>query len=63
MLLRIAESLYNIPGIRVEALNIAGNDGLFNAQLTIRVHNTAEVRRLCTTLKQIDKVLKAVRYD
>lgn len=63
MLLRIAESLYNIDNIRVEALNIAGNDGIFNARLTIRVHNTEEVRHVCSALKQIDKVLKAVRFD
>ena len=63
MLLKIAESLYQQENVNVVALNIAGNNGIFEAQLTVRVHNTEEVRNICLALKKIDKVMKAVRFD
>ena len=63
MLLKIAESLYQQEHVNVVALNIAGNNGIFEAQLTVRVHNTEEVRNICLALKKIDKVMKAVRFD
>ena len=63
MLLKIAESLYKQDDINVVALNIAGNNGIFEAKLTVKVHNTEEVNNVCLVLKKIDKVLKAVRVD
>ena len=63
MLLKIAEVLYEQDHVDVTSLNIAGNDGIFNAKLTIKVHNTEEVRNICLSLKKIDKILKAVRFD
>ena len=63
MLLKIAESLYKQEHVNVVSLNIAGNNGVFEAKLTVRVHNTDEVRNICLALKNIDKVIKAVRCD
>lgn len=63
MLLKIAESLYKFEKIQVTSLNIAGNNGIFEAKLTVKAHNTEEVRTICEALKKIDKVLKAVRLD
>jgi GTP pyrophosphokinase len=63
MLLKIAEVLYEQEHVNVVSLNIAGNNGIFEAKLTIKVHNTEEVRNICLSLKKIDKILKAVRFD
>ncbi len=63
MLLKIAESLYKQEHVNVVSLNIAGNNGIFEAKLTVRVHNTDEVKNICLCLKNIDKVIKAVRCD
>lgn len=63
MLLKIAEVLYEQEHVNVVSLNIAGNNGIFEARLTIKVHNTEEVRNICLSLKKIDKILKAVRFD
>ena len=63
MLLKIAESLYKQEHVDVVSLNIAGNNGIFEAKLTVRVHNTDEVKNICLCLKDIDKVIKAVRCD
>lgn len=63
MLLKIAESLYKFEKIQVTSLNIAGNNGIFEARLTVKAHNTEEVRNICDALKKIDKVLKAVRLE
>ncbi len=63
MLLKIAESLYKQDHVNVVSLNIAGNNGIFEAKLTVRVHNTDEVKNICLSLKNIDKVIKAVRCD
>lgn len=63
MLLKIAEVLYQQKHINVTSLNISGNNGIFEAKLSIKVHSTDEVREICLSLKKIDKVLKAVRID
>lgn len=63
MLLKIAEVLYEQEHVNVVSLNIAGNNGIFEAKLTIKVHNTEEVRNICLSFKKIDKILKAVRFD
>ena len=63
MLLQIANTLYNHDKATVTALNIAGHDGLFRAQLAVQVHDTNEVQSICQSLKKIPKVLKAVRCD
>ena len=63
MLLKIADVLQRRVGVNVSALNIAGKDGLFNAQLTVQVHDTEEINAICQSLKKIENVLKAVRYD
>ena len=63
MLLKIAEVLYEQAHVNVLSLNIGSNNGIFEAKLTIKIHNTEEVRKICLSLKKIDKILKAVRFD
>lgn len=63
MLLRIAESLYKTDKTTVTSLNITSQNGIFKALLTIKVPNVEAVRKVCTSLNEIDKVMKAVRYN
>ncbi len=63
MLLRIAELLYKTDKTNVTSLNISSKNGIFNALLTVRVPSVDAVRKVCASLKSIDKVIKAVRYS
>lgn len=60
-LLKIAESLFKKRGLNVKGLNIHADEGLFQADLTILVHDTMEVHEICEELMKIDSILKAVR--
>ena len=60
-LFRIAESLFKHRGLNVKGLNIQTDNGLFNAQVTIIVHDTVEVAAICQDLMKIDSILKVVR--
>lgn len=60
-LFHIAESLFKKRGLNVKRLNIETDKGLFNAQLTVLVHDTNEVNDICQDLMGIDSILKAVR--
>ena len=63
ILLKIADTLYHQDKANVSALNIEGKNGIFEARLTVQVHDTEEVDSICQSLKKIDKVLKAVRSE
>ena len=63
ILLKIANTLYNKEGISVTALNIEGKDGVFEANLTVMVHNTMEVDDICKSLKEIEKIVRVYRID
>ncbi len=60
-LFHIAESLFKKRGLNVKKLNIETDKGLFCAQVTVLVHDTAEVNDICRDLMTIDSILKAVR--
>ncbi len=60
-LFHIAESLFKKRGLNVKKLNIETDKGLFNACVTVLVHDTAEVNDICRDLMGIESILKAVR--
>ena len=60
-LFHIAESLFKKRGLNVKKLNIETDKGLFNACVTVLVHDTAEVNEICRDLMGIESILKAVR--
>ena len=60
-LFHIAESLFKKRGLNVKKLNIETDKGLFNAKMTVLVHDTTEVHEICQDLMNIDSILKAVR--
>ncbi len=60
-LFHIAESLFKKRGLNVKRLNIETDKGLFSAEVTVLVHDTAEVNDICRDLMTIDSILKAVR--
>ncbi len=63
MLLKIANTLYTQEHINVTALNIEGKDGVFEASLSVMVHNTDEIDSICQSLQKIEKIVKAYRVD
>lgn len=63
ILLKIANTLYNQDKANVSALNISSKNGIFEAHLTVQVYDTNEVNVICQSLKKIDKVIKAIRYN
>lgn len=63
ILLKIADTLYHQNKANVCGLNIAGKNGIFEATLTVQVHDTDEIATICQSLKKIDNVVKAVRAD
>lgn len=60
-LFHIAESLFKHRGLNVKALNIQTDKGLFHAEVTVLVHDTAEVSDICQDLLKIETIFKAVR--
>ncbi len=60
-LFHIAESLFKHRGLNVKGLNIQTDKGLFHAELTVLVHDTAEINDICQDLIKIESILKAVR--
>ena len=60
-LFQIAESLFKKRGLNVKGLNIQTDKGLFNATLSVLVHDTTEVHEICQDLLKIESILKAVR--
>ena len=63
ILLKIADTLYSHEHINVTALNIEGKDGVFEASLSVLVHNVHEVTSICQSLQQIENIVKAYRVD
>jgi len=63
ILLRIADILYHQQHTNVTALNIEGKNGVFEAELTVMVHNVDEVTAICQSLKQIKEIVKIYRQD
>ena len=63
ILLQIANTLYTQEHINVTALTIESKDGVFDATINIMVHNTDEVNNICTSLKEIENIVKVYRKD
>ena len=63
ILLQIANTLYTQAHINVTALTIESKDGVFEATINIMVHNTDEVNNICTSLKEIENIVKVYRKD
>ena len=63
ILLQIANTLYTQEHINVTALTIESKDGVFEATINIMVHNTDEVNNICTSLKEIENIVKVFRKD
>ena len=63
ILLQIANTLYTQEHINVTALTIESKDGVFEATINIMVHNTDEVNNICTSLKEIENIVKVYRKD
>ena len=61
ILLQIANTLYTQEHINVTALTIESKDGVFEATINIMVHNTDEVNNICTSLKEIENIVKVYR--
>ena len=63
VLYAIADVLHKQRSSPVRRITIETKDGLFSGTLDIAVYDTADVRTICQSLKQIENVTKAVRVE
>lgn len=63
VLYAIADVLKDLSQFIVKRITLATNDGIFEGEVTISVFDTDDVDNICTQLKQIEKVTKAVRIN
>ena len=59
----ISEVIYRKLNFNIKKLMIEGNDGIFEATITVEVHDTEDVKHICESLKGIENITKAVRID
>ena len=63
VLYAIADVLKDLSQFIVKRITLTTNDGIFEGEVTISVFDTDDVDNICTQLKQIEKVTKAVRIN
>ena len=63
MLFKIAEAIYKHDNIPVSDLEIHTHGGIFEALITVRVHTIDDINHICSSLRQIEKVHSATRFD
>ncbi|MEG1580185.1 MAG: RelA/SpoT family protein [Bacteroidaceae bacterium] len=63
MICSISELIYKQLNFDIKKLVIESNDGIFEATITVNVHDTEDVKKICDSLKEIENITKAVRID
>lgn len=63
VLCSIAEAIYKKLNFDIKKLSIETNDGIFEATILINVHDVSDVEQICSSLKSIENVTKAIRIE
>lgn len=63
MLCSIADVIHTQLNIEVKRITLETNQGLFEGYMVVRVFDTEDVNRICTSLKQINNIVQASRVD
>ncbi|MDB4170869.1 RelA/SpoT family protein [Polaribacter sp.] len=53
----------NNMGVFIHSINIAGNEGFFDGKLSLSVNNSAQLKKLITSIQRIDGVKKVARVN
>lgn len=57
----ITKLISNALNINITSLNIAGNDGIFEGKITVKVHDTKHLNTLIDNIKKVDGVTSVER--
>ncbi|MDY5858562.1 MAG: RelA/SpoT family protein [Porphyromonas sp.] len=57
----ITQTLLEHRHININGINVGSKDGIFSGQMTLLVHNTHEVDKICTALKQHESIISIHR--
>lgn len=63
VLLNIATVIYKQLNFDIKKLTIETNDGIFEGRLNVSVHDTEDVKQICTALRNVENVVKAIRIE
>lgn len=63
ILLAISEVIYKQLNLDVKQLTIKTNDGIFEGEISLNVHDTDDVKEICSALLTIKDIVKAVRIN
>lgn len=63
ILLAISEVIYKQLNLDVKQMTIKTNDGIFEGEISLNVHDTDDVKEICSALLTIKDVVKAVRIN
>jgi len=53
----------NNMGVFIHSINIAGNEGFFDGKLSLSVNNSAQLKKLITSIQRIDGIKKVARVN
>ena len=53
----------NNMGVFIHSINIAGNEGFFDGKLSLSVNNSAQLKKLITSIQRIEGVKKVARVN
>ena len=53
----------NNMGVFIHSINIAGNEGFFDGKLSLSVNNSAQLKKLITSIQRVDGVKKVARVN
>lgn len=56
MVNEITQIISNNMSVNIQSLNISGNDGLFEGDITVSVKNRLQLQKLCDRIKKIEGI-------
>ena len=62
VLLSLAQAVKDL-NFDIKDFSLKTNDGIFEATFLVNVHDTTDVKRICSALKSIENVTKAIRIE
>ena len=63
ILMAISEVIYKQLNLDIKKLTVTTDAGIFESEITINLHDTADVKQICSSLLGIKGIVKAVRIS